>query len=126
MDDTQLQTLWQQRQFNDRIVPLGQPLAILMKHQLARRVRQVGSLAKIWDQVVPEALGAHTALESFKAGVLTVMVDSASHRFQLRLLLDGGLTRQIQEQFTGALNKVRLVPGQFSSLDESGQLRYEL
>ena len=117
MDDAQLRTVWQQRQFDDRVVPLGQPLAFLMKHTLAGRVRKLGRLAEIWDDLIPEDIRDHTALESFSRGVLTVIVDSAPHRYQLRMLLDGGLRRQIQAHFRGELNKIRLVPGRFDSVE---------
>lgn len=125
MDDAQLRTVWQQRQFNDRVTHLGKPLAVLMKHKLSKRFRQLSRLAVIWDEVVPEAIRDHTALESFSRGVLTVLVDSASHRFQLQTLLRGGLQRAIQANFSGAVNKVRLIPGQFASVDLAGDRRYE-
>ncbi len=125
MDDAQLQTVWQQRQFNDRTAHLSQPLAYLMKYTFAKRVRELGQLAEIWDEVIPESINEHTALESFNRGVLTVMVDSSAHRFQLQTLLEGGIRREIQARFRGALNKIRLVPGQFSFVDVSGSPRYE-
>jgi predicted nucleic acid-binding Zn ribbon protein len=98
---------------------------MLMKQNLAKRVQRLGRLASIWDQVVPEELNRHTSIESFNRGVLTVMVDSAPHRFQLNTMLQAGLLRQIQSLFkTGAINKVRLIPGQFYSIDVSGTPRY--
>ncbi len=117
MDDAQLQTVWQQRQFADRVVPLSQPLTMLMEHTLARRVRQLGKLAGVWDEVIPAEVRDHTALESLIRGVLTVRVDSAAHRFQLRSLLDGGLMREIRSRFGGTLNRIRLLPGQFDAID---------
>jgi len=125
MDDAQLRTVWQQKQFNDRAARVGEPLAVLMKHKLERRVRQLSRLAVVWDEVVPAQIREHTALESFSAGVLTVVVDSAPHRFQLETMLRGGLKHAIQAGFSGSLNKVRLVPGQFASVDLSGARRYE-
>ncbi len=65
------------------------------------------------------------ALEGLHRGSLTVLVDSAPHRFQLRTLLDGGLKRQIQARFGGALNRIRVMPGQFYSVDVSGRRRYQ-
>ena len=124
MDDAQLRTVWQQRQFSDRAVPLAQPLAILMKHTLGKRVRQIGRLAGAWDEVIPRPLADHTALDSFRSGTLTVVVDSAPHRFQLRQLLDGGLLGELRARFSGALDKVRLVPGKLCELDEVGNRRY--
>ena len=102
MDDRQLRTAWQNRQTPDRASHLSAPLAELMKHTLGRRVKQLSPLAAVWDQVVPEDIRAHAALESFSRGTLTVMVDSAAHRFQLELLLRGGLQKLLAERFTGA------------------------
>ncbi|MHC4294318.1 MAG: DciA family protein [Planctomycetota bacterium] len=125
MDDARLQTVWQQRQFSDRFAHLSEPLSLLMKHTLAKRIKQISKLAEIWDEVVPEEISRHTALESFSRGVLSVLVDSAPHRFQLQTLLNAGLTRSIQEQFNGAINRIRLVPGQFYSFDLNGAPRYD-
>ncbi len=125
MDDAQLRTVWQQRQFNDRTTHLGEPLAVLMKHKLSKRFRQLSRLAAIWDEVVPEPIRDHTALEAFAGGVLTVVVDSAPHRFQLQTLLRGGLLKAIRAGFSGTVNRVRLVPGQFASVDLAGDRRYE-
>ena len=125
MDDAKLRTVWQQRQFDDSAVPLAQPLTFLMKRVLAKRLRQLGNLAKIWDDMLPRSIRDHTALESFNRGVLTVLVDSATHRYQLQMLLNGGLMREIRARFSGALNKIRLVPGQFFAVDLTGAARYE-
>jgi len=125
MDDAQLRTIWLQRQMPDRSALLGQPLQSLMKYTLAKRVKQLGKLAQVWDELIPDCIREHTALESFNRGTLTVVVDSASHRFQLQTLLMGGLLSELQNRFAGALNKVRLVPGQFYSVDISGSPRYE-
>lgn len=125
MDDLQLQSLWQRRQFYNRVVPLSQPLDRLMKHTLAKRVRQLSALVAAWDELIPQSIGEHTALEGFSRGVLTVKVDSAAHRFQLRTLLDGGLMKELQARVPAALNKVRLLPGQFHAVDLAGAPRYE-
>jgi len=127
MDDSQLRTLWLQRQYNDRISHLAQPVTVLMKHTLGKKVRQLSKLAVIWDEVIPLNVRNHTALDSFQRGVLTVLVDSSSHRYQLQTLLTAGLMKEIRRRFPGALNKIRLVPGQFCSIDlETGAKRYEV
>ena len=125
MDDAQLRTVWQQRQPEDRTARLGASVAVLMKHTLGKRVRQLSQLAKVWDEVVPGPIREHTALESFHRGVLAVIVDSASHRFQLQTLLTGGLMREIQARFPGTLERIRIMPGQFYSVDLAGAKRYE-
>jgi len=102
-------------------------MALLMKHKLGKKVRQVGKLAAIWDEILPATIREHTALDSFNRGVLTVLVDSSSHRYQLQTLLAAGLQKEIQTRFSGPLNKIRLVPGQFSSIDlETGTRRYDV
>lgn len=126
MDDAQLQTIWQQRRFTGRFSHLSEPLTLLMKHKLGKRVKQLSRLSQIWDEVVPEEIAEHTALESYRRGILKVLVDSAAHRFQLRTMLDGGLRKAIQQRFSGPIDKIRLVPGQFYSVDISGEPRYDL
>ncbi len=125
MDDAQLRTVWQQRQFSHRTSHISQSVTYLMKYTLAKRVRQLSKLGEVWDEVVPQELSEHTALESFNRGVLSVLVDSASHRFQLQTMLDGGLTGEIRSRFSGALNKIKLVMGQFYAIDLNGSQRYE-
>ena len=125
MDDTLLQTVWQQRRPWERAAHVSQPIQMLMKYRLARRVRALSRMAEIWDDVVPAEIREHTALERLDRGTLTVMVDSAAHRFRLQMLLNGGLLKEIQHRFCEALNKVRLVPGQFCAVDVAGERRYE-
>ena len=125
MDDAQLQTIWQQRQFRRDFSHLSHPLAVLMKRKLGPRVRQLSKLSAVWDEVVPDEINEHTALEAMRGGVLTVVVDSASHRFKLNALLAAGLQKEIQRRFSGALRKGRRVPGQFCAGDLSGSPRYE-
>jgi len=124
MDDQQLRTAWQNRQPIDSTTHLSGPLGLLMKHTLSKRVKQLGALAQAWDEVIPDPLREHTALESFARGVLTVIVDSAPHRFQLEMLLRQGLHKALVERFAGPLNRIRLVPGQFFSVDLEGFARY--
>ena len=125
MDDAQLRTVWQQRQYRGRAMHLSEPLNSFMKHTLAKRVRRLRELAGIWDEVIPEFLRDHTALEGLHRGVLTVMVDSSGHRFHLQNLLAGGLKREIQARYSGPLNKIRVIPGQFYAVDLAGDRRYE-
>lgn len=125
MDDSQLRTVWQHRQVQERTAPLSQPLAILMKHTLAKKVRQLSQLAEAWDEIIPANIRDHTALESIHKGVLTVMVDSAAHRFLLQTLLNNGLAKEIRARFSGAIDRIKLVPGQFYAVDLAGEKRYQ-
>jgi hypothetical protein len=125
MDDAQLHTVWQQRQMVNSTALLGQPLAVLMKYVLAKKVRQLGKLAEIWDELIPAEIREHTALDGLNRGTLSVIVDSSAHRFQLQTLLMAGLERELKARFIGPLDKIRLMPGQFCSIDIAGQPRYE-
>ncbi len=125
MDDRQLRTIWQQRQIQYQLDPLAAPLKMFMKRTLEPRVRSLGALAALWDELLPAEISKHTVLESFRRGVLTVMVDSASHRFHIQNLLAGGLMAELRSRFTGTLRQVKLVPGQFYAVDEGGDRRYE-
>ena len=68
MDDAQLQTIWQQRQPRYRAASVAEPLAMLMKQRLSRRVKQLGQLGLIWAELVPDAIREHAALERFCDG----------------------------------------------------------
>ncbi len=118
MDEYQMRNVWLNRRPRDRVIPLSQPLTQLMKTRLARRVRQIGQLAMAWDECIPDFIREHTALVGFSRGTLTVAVDSSPHRYQLQNLLQSGLLEAIRERFrAGALNRVKLVPGQFEALE---------
>lgn len=125
MNDTQLRTIWQQKQLRPDGMPLAGPLAMLVKHQLEKRVRQMGQMSRLWDELVPAALAEHTALDSLNRGVLTVTVDSAPHRYELATLLSGGLEQELRRRFQGTLSRIKLQAGQFSQTDESGAARYQ-
>ena len=118
MDESQLRNVWRNRHPPERISPLSQPLARLVKYTLARRVRQLGRLAVVWDECIPAFLAEHAALVGLNRGILTVAVDSAPHRYVLQQLLQNGLLAAIRERFrAGALNRVKLVPGRFDALN---------
>ncbi|MDY7010286.1 MAG: DUF721 domain-containing protein [Planctomycetota bacterium] len=117
MQEWQLRNVWRNRQPKNRISALSEPLTALMKNHLARRVRRIGQLSIAWDECVPDFLRDHSALVSLNGGVLTVAVDSAAHRYRLEMLLRAGLLDAIRERFSGALNRVRLIPGEFDALE---------
>jgi hypothetical protein len=67
-------------------------------------------------------LDAHCALESLNRGTLTVIVDSASHLYELKQLLLAGLQDQLLLacRSTG-LRKVALRPGQWYAGEGAGR-----
>jgi predicted nucleic acid-binding Zn ribbon protein len=79
------------------------------KQQVEKPYKQLGGLAELWRQLVPEELQAHTRLESFQLGVLRVEVDSSARLYELDRLLRQGLQQQLIESHKGtALRKVQL------------------
>ena len=59
MDDAKLQTIWQQRQFYRNPSALAEPIALLMKRTLGKKVKQLSRLSEIWDEVVPDQIAQH-------------------------------------------------------------------
>ncbi len=125
MNDVRLQTIFRQRAPRESSTTLAAALTPLMKTQLGRRVRQLGQLSKLWNEMVPAELRDHTALDGFRNGVLVVLVDSASAMYRLKTLLTGGLEDAMRERFGGAKFRIRLRPGQFYRVDGEGRRRYE-
>ncbi|HNX26412.1 MAG TPA: DciA family protein [Phycisphaerae bacterium] len=104
---------------------LAAPLTMLMKHQIGRRVKKLSELSVIWDELLPDIIREHTVLDDFNNGTLKVVVDSPAVRFELQTILRSGIERELKTRFGGALNKIKIVPGQFYTLDrETGQPRY--
>ena len=74
---------------------LGPEMVAFFKGSVERRQTKFGKIADVWSKLVPELLLDHCALDSFSRGTLTVLVDSASHLYELKQLLLAGLQQQI-------------------------------
>ena len=76
-------------------------------------------------RLVPEKLAEHCALESLHRGALVVMVDSASHLYELKQMMLGGLENQLKLACSSAgLRKVTLKPGRWY-VSAAGQQRIQ-
>ena len=75
---------------------LGADVVQFFKQSVDRRQRKFGKIAACWAQLVPEKLAEHCALESLHRGTLSVMVDSASHLYELKQMMLGGLEKQLK------------------------------
>jgi hypothetical protein len=99
---------------------LGVEVVHFFKQSVDKRQRKFGKIAHCWAQLVPENLAEHCALESLHRGVLTVMVDSASHLYELKQLMLEGLEKQLKMTCPSAnLKKVMLKPGRWYEGKES-------
>ena len=93
MDDRQLRTAWQNRQPAETARLLSEPLTILMKHTLAKRAKQLGTLAKVWDEVLPELSTITSDGTPATAGDFTLSLDgetTAVIAFDAESLVIGG------------------------------------
>ena len=102
---------------------LGAEVVRLFDKQIRPRQGRFGRLGEAWAALVPAALAEHACVEGFHRGTLTVLVDSASHRYELQQLLLAGLERQLKDAVPSAtLRKVSLKPGRW--YDGQGEARF--
>jgi hypothetical protein len=105
-----LSTIKQTR--SDFASPLGPEMVNFFQNSVQKRQTKLTQLAACWSQLVPETLADHCSLESLSRGTLVVLVDSASHLYELKQLLLAGLQQQLflACKFAG-LKKISLKPG---------------
>jgi hypothetical protein len=93
---------------------LGPELVGFFKHSVEKRQARFSRIAQRWGVLIPEMYNRHCALDSFSKGVLTVLVDSSSHLYQLKQLLLAGLNQQVLLACKSAgLRKIVLRPGRW-------------
>jgi hypothetical protein len=97
---------------------LGPEMIGFFKQSVAKRQTKLVQIAEAWSLLVPETLNEHCSLEALSRGSLTVLVDSASHLYELKQLLLAGLEQQLQIACKkSGLRKVMLRPGQWYAGD---------
>jgi hypothetical protein len=123
--DSELERLARHKRCDAPLPPaLGPELVAFFKSSVQKRQTKFGKIAECWQQLVPSTLCAHCALESFVKGSLVVLVDSASHLYELRQLLLAGLEQQLLIAAKSAgLRKISLRRGQW--YDGEQRLRFE-
>ena len=99
---------------------LGPEMVSFFKQSVQKRQTKLAAIAECWGRVVPGGLNDHCALESYSRGSLTVIVDSASHLYELKQLLLAGLQQQlfIVCRSTG-LRKISLRAGRWYDAGEA-------
>jgi len=97
---------------NDYAGLLGPEMVNFFQNSVQKRQTKLTQLAACWAQLVPETLSDHCTLESLSRGTLIVLVDSASHLYELKQLLLAGLQQQLLLACKFAsLKKISLKPG---------------
>ena len=93
---------------------IGGEMVDFFKRNIQKRQAKFATIGECWAKAVPETFCEHTSLESFTKGTLTVLVDSASHLYELKQLLLAGVERQMLVACRGAgLRKIMLKRGRW-------------
>jgi hypothetical protein len=103
---------------------LGPELISFFKHSVQKRQAKLAKIAECWGRLVPELLNEHCSLDGFstKTGTLTVVVDSASHLYELKQLLLAGLQQQLVLACAASgLRKVSLRRGRWYDGDDPAE-----
>lgn len=74
---------------------LGPEMISFFKQSVQKRQTKLSKVAICWSHLVPELINDHCSLEALHRGTLTVVVDSASHLYELKQLLLSGLQDQL-------------------------------
>ena len=99
---------------------LGPELVSFFKQSVQKRQTKLTKIAACWEQLVPAMLNEHCSLEGLSRGTLTVLVDTASHLYELKQLLLAGLQDQLLLACSGAaLRKIQLKRGRW--YDDKGE-----
>ena len=103
------------------VAALGPELVTFFKQSVQNRQTKLAQVAESWGRLEPELLNEHCAQEGFNArgGTLTVVVDSASHLYELKQLLLAGLEQQLLLACSSCgLRKVSLRRGRWYEGDD--------
>jgi hypothetical protein len=91
---------------------LGEEAITLFNKDIRKRHEKFGKISEAWATLVPELLRERATLSAYTKGTLTVLVDSASHMYELRQLLGSGLEAQLKVACASeGLRKVSLKRG---------------
>ncbi|CAN5628868.1 hypothetical protein BH09PLA1_BH09PLA1_16450 [soil metagenome] len=123
--EPELQRLSRVKQPMRKEIPaLGPEMLAFFKQNVQKRQTKFAPIAECWQQLVPDFLLEHTALESFNRGQLTVLVDSSSHLYELNQLLLAGLRKQLLLACKAAgLRKITLKTGRWYDTGEDPEHR---
>ncbi len=106
------------------LVALGPEMVSFFKNSVEKRQGKLTRIAGSWTQLVPELISDHCALESYNRGTLTVVVDTASHLYELKQLLLAGLQQQLLLACqTSGLRKIALKRGRWYDGPDDGSYR---
>jgi hypothetical protein len=104
---------------------IGQDLVQFFKKHVQSRQSKFGRIADVWNTLIPSTLLGHTCLESFHAGTLKVLVDTAPHLYELKTVMLAGLEQQILLACkTSGLRKISMKIGRWYEGDDCAKLTF--
>lgn len=114
-EEAELKRLAQVKRFDaPQIGALGPEMVAFFQQSVQKRQTKLAKIGECFGKLVPETLIDHCSLESLNRGTLTVLVDSASHLYELKQLLLAGLQQQLTLACKSAgLKKITLKPGRW-------------
>ena len=102
-----LQRLRELRQRRPRDVSITS-LIESQKRQAGKAQQQIGELAELWAELVPEPLRMRTSLLGMRGGVLHVAADSSSVAFELDRCLRESLLSELRNRYHSTLMRVKV------------------
>ncbi len=102
-----LQRLRELRQRRPRDVSITS-LIESQKRQAGKAQQQIGELAELWAELVPEPLRMRTSLLGMRGGVLHVAADSSSVAFELDRCLRESLLSKLRNRYHSTLMRVKV------------------
>lgn len=123
-EDAEFRRLARVKQLEHRsAAALGPEMVAFFQQSVQKRQTKLAKIGECFGKLVPETLTDHCSLESLNRGTLTVLVDSASHLYELKQLLLAGLQQQLMLACKSAgLRKISLKPGRwYEDKPESGR-----
>lgn len=115
VQDAELRRLSRVKKLESRAAfALGPEMISFFQQSVQKRQTKLAKIGECFGRLVPETLTDHCALESLSRGTLTVLVDSASHLYELKQLLLAGLQQQLMIACKSAgVRKIVLRPGRW-------------
>ena len=94
------------------------------KRSARKAQQQIGELAELWTELLPESLHARTTLLGMRGGVLQVAADSSSVAFELDRRLREGLLHSLRNRYSNTLTRVKVRLKSADGISKRGGRQY--
>jgi len=120
-DREKLDRIWKQKQFRHRAKPLKTDLDFFLKKVINPRYKKMGQIGVAWESLLSPELVLHSYLQHLRRGVLEVMVDSAPHLYEFKMIIQEGLLEHLREACpTISVSEIKLTRGTWYDLNKEG------